>query len=177
MKLIPATDAMTHRSVAESLLELGIIMVHILPSMGGVRLPPQFANAPILRLNFSYRYGIQDFAVDDDGIRASLSFGGRDCFCDIPWTAVLGISSEVKDELYIWPDNFTFEQIEPLLPKELAAQIRAMEEAGAFEEDESNAGESADAHDAQANDTEDEDEDDEDDDDIPPGGYTPLRLV
>ena len=55
-------------------------------------LVPESCSSRIVHLNFSYRYRIDDFCVDEKGIRASLSFGGVPQFCDIPWSAVCGIS-------------------------------------------------------------------------------------
>ena len=54
----------------ERLLDAGKVMVHLLPGLLGVRVPSNFRHERILRLNFSYRFGIADFQVDERGVRA-----------------------------------------------------------------------------------------------------------
>ncbi len=195
MKFIPVPASTEYQAVMEKLLDAGIVMVHLIPGLLGVKVPAAFKNQPVLRLNFSYRFGISDFMVDERGVRASLSFGGVNHFCDIPWGAVLAISSTPADEMYVWVENFSLDQLEPILPPPLLAQLRAFEAAGLLDEenpsddddeeetsDESksdNDKTSDDDDEEEASDDDDEEEasDDDDDDDVPPGGWGPLRLV
>lgn len=186
MKLIPVPKSTPYLPIMERLLDAGKVMVHLLPGLLGVRVPAQFRQLPVLRLNFSYRFGIADFQVDERGVRASLSFGGVNQFCDIPWGAVLALSSEPTDEFYVWVENFSLDQLEPILPAELIQQLRMIESMASEEpeteedsEEESSDEKDADSEeDASEDDKEDgEDEDGDDDDDVPPGGWGPLRLV
>jgi len=200
MKFIPVPASTEYQAVMEKLLDAGIVMVHLIPGLLGVKVPAAFKSQPILRLNFSYRFGISDFMVDERGVRASLSFGGVNHFCDIPWGAVLAISSTPADEMYVWVENFSLDQLEPILPPPLLAQLRAFEAAGLLDEDKSEDDEKEaskddekeaskddeenkkeDSEDDSEEDSEDDDEkedsEDDGDDDVPPGGWGPLRLV
>ena len=164
MNLIPANAEISRLKVAEHLLDNGVMMVHLLSARDGVVLP-DFLKTQIVRLNFSYRYGIDDFEVDSRGIRASLSFNGVPQFCDIPWTAVCGLSSGVTDEFFIWIDIFDKDEISKFLPAELADQFSELKNASILEEMPELKPYAVD------------EEDEEEDDDIPPGGYKPLSFV
>ncbi len=109
--------------IMERLLDAGVAMVHLIPGLLGVKVPAQFRSEPILRLNFSYRFGIDDFQVDARGVRASLSFGGVNHFCDIPWGAVIAISSQVLGEKYVCAENFSVEQLSLVISPMEAVQV------------------------------------------------------
>lgn len=103
------------------LAERGMVMVTLDARPAALaRVPVKFQSELQLNLNFSHRFGLPDFGYDDDGLRASLSFGGTPFFCDIPWTAVYGMTSHVDGERLLWPDSFPQELVN-LLP----AQARA----------------------------------------------------
>ncbi len=97
------------------LIERGMVMITLDPRVGNTRVPPQFANEIQLNLNFSHRFGHEDFDYDDDGVRASLRFGGQAFFCDVPWDALYGMTSQVDGERLMWPDSFP-EELAALLP-------------------------------------------------------------
>ena len=185
MKLFPCTAEISHYKVAEKLLESGVTMVRILRNRPGVELP-DFLNTPIVNLNFSYRYGISDFEVDEKGIRASLSFRGVPHFCDIPWTAICAIMSENTDQLFVWINVFHKEEIARFLPPEMrdgfdeAAQASVLEEFPELKEFTFDGGlrNVSELEDSNENDEEsDENDEDDEDDDLPPGGFTPLHFV
>jgi stringent starvation protein B len=96
------------------LAERGMVMVTLDARSAGVRVPPHLAGELQLNLNFSLRFGIDDFAFDDDGVRASLSFRGTPFSCDVPWSAVYLMTSAVDAERLMWPDS---------LPSELATLV------------------------------------------------------
>jgi stringent starvation protein B len=75
------------------LMELGVAMVHLDARKPGVVVPPEHAKDFDLRLNFSWRYRIGDLNVGDDKIVGTLSFSGRSFRCEVPWSAVFGITS------------------------------------------------------------------------------------
>ncbi len=180
MKLIPLQKSTKYLPIMERLLDAGKVMVHLLPGLLGVRVPSNFRHERILRLNFSYRFGIADFQVDERGVRASLSFAGVQQFCDIPWGAVVALSSEVTDEIYVWVEDFSLDQLEPILPPILMKQLRLLEEQSGNASDEASEDSESDSEETESEDGGDEDGGDEDggdDDDIPPGGWGPLRLV
>ena len=181
MKFIPVPASTEYQPIMEKLLDAGIVMVHLIPNLLGVRVPAAFRDQPVLRLNFSYRFGISDFMVDERGVRASLSFGGVNHFCDIPWGAVLALSSTPADEMYVWVENFSLDQLEPIIPPQLMTQLRAFEAAGILSDDDPDESTKADETDETSDDASDETDENRDDDnndeDVPPGGWGPLRLV
>ena len=67
-------------------------MVHLDPRQPGVCVPPQFASDPVLRLNIAYGFNLPALDIDDEGVYAVLSFGGRDFGCTIPWDAVFAMT-------------------------------------------------------------------------------------
>jgi hypothetical protein len=90
----------------DAMLLKGAVMVTLDARAAGVVVPRAHAESIGLNLNFDYDYGIPDFEVDARGVRASLSFGGRDQRCDIPWSAIYGMRSHEDDELMIFPKSF-----------------------------------------------------------------------
>lgn len=88
------------------MLESGTVMVTLDARKEGVEVPSIHRENAALHLNFDYEFGIPDFAVDADGVRASLSFGGRDHWCDIPWAAVYAMRGQQDDELMVFPKSF-----------------------------------------------------------------------
>ena len=97
------------------LIERGMVMITADARKDNARVPPRFAGDLELKLNFSHKFGVADFFYDDDGVRASLSFGGQAFFVDVPWTAVYGMLSHVDGERMIWPDSLP-EELKVLLP-------------------------------------------------------------
>jgi len=65
------------------------VMLVIDATRDDVQVPAQFKNNPETRLDFSLRFGISDFVYDRDSVRCTLSFGGKESYCVIPWAAVL----------------------------------------------------------------------------------------
>lgn len=183
MNLIPATSEVSRFKVASKLLGEGLTMIHVVRAREGVVLPKS-CQTPVVHLNFSYRFGLDDFCVDAKGIRASLSFGGVPHWCDLPWDAVVGISSSVADQFYIWIDCFRPEEIESLLPADMLEQYRASKDESVsifdeFPELAEFAVDGEESSELKVLDSEgvDDEEDDDDDDDVPPGGYGQLHFV
>ena len=189
MKILPCNADISRYKVAEFLLEEGVVMVRILRNRPNVVLP-EFLDTPIVNLNFSYRYGISDFAVDERGIRASLSFRKIPHFCDIPWSAVCAIMSEKTDQIFVWADVFEKNELRAYMPPDLVSMldnIKTDELLGEFPELEDFivkpsdslkfATESSNEPDADSPKDENEDDEEDDDDDIPPGGFGELHFV
>lgn len=82
-------------------LEQGIVMITLDPRCEGVSLPSQFSKNAYLSLNFAYGYNLPDFAFDEEGVSATLSFDEGYFYCLIPWKAVFRIGDEV------WPEDFS----------------------------------------------------------------------
>lgn len=81
-------------------LEKGVVMVHLDATRPGVSVPSAYAKNPILGLNFSYKYNLPDFAFDEEGVSATLSFDEGYFYCLVPWESVYRIGDQV------WPDDF-----------------------------------------------------------------------
>lgn len=104
----------TKKELVEDLLQRGMVMVHLDARLDGVDVPAAHRHDFHLRLNLSLNFDIDDFDIDDVGIRASLSFRGVRHLCVLPWHAVFAITSHVEPLGYLWPDD---------LPLELATQL------------------------------------------------------
>ncbi|MFU8804489.1 MAG: ClpXP protease specificity-enhancing factor SspB [Bradymonadaceae bacterium] len=89
------------------LIELGMVMVTLDSRVAGVEVPPQLRGLPELRLNFSHRFGIEDFAFDEQGVRGSLSFDGKAHYVVIPWHAVFMLYSHSDGTVFLFdhPDE------------------------------------------------------------------------
>lgn len=72
-------------------IERGMTQVIVDATSEEVKVPPQFKERENLHLNFSLRFGVDDFDYDEYGVRSSLSFNGSYFFCDLPWKHVRGI--------------------------------------------------------------------------------------
>jgi stringent starvation protein B len=99
------------------LIEQGMTMVTLDARREGVRVPPHLAQELMLNLNFSLRFGIDDFTYDDDGVRASLSFNKMPFLCDIPWSSVYQLTSTVNADRMVWPDSLPVELSDRVPPQ------------------------------------------------------------
>lgn len=90
------------RKTFEALLEQGIAALHLDPRRAGVQVPPWLRDQAVLVLNYSYRYGIDDFQWDDEAVCASLSFARQPHFCRVPWSAVFGVTDEGRHQGRVW---------------------------------------------------------------------------
>ncbi len=70
-------------------IAVGKVMLVIDATRDDVQVPAQFKNNPETRLDFSLLFGIADFVYDRDSVRCTLSFGGKESYCVIPWAAIL----------------------------------------------------------------------------------------
>jgi stringent starvation protein B len=105
------------------LVERGMVMVTLDARKDNARVPPKLAGELQLNLNFSHRFGRDDFFYDDDGVRSSLMFGGQPFFVDVPWTAVYSLSSHVDGERCMWPESFP-EELRRLVPPQVRHGVR-----------------------------------------------------
>lgn len=179
MKIIPCNSEISHYKVAEKLLEEGVTMIHVINGREGVILPEACSSMKIVHLNFSYRYGIDDFCVDKRGIRASLSFRGVPQFCDIPWSAVCAISSQNTDQYFIWVTAFEASEIEQFLPPEIRGEFSEIRDQSLLDEipylKEFAFDEVLKKLDGESSEEESWESEEEEDDD--PGEFPPLRFV
>ncbi len=103
----------------ERLIDEGMVLVTLDSRRPGVSVPPHHQGDVQLGLNFSHRFYTGDFAYDERGVRASLSFRGEPFFCDIPWSAVFMLRSHVTDEVFLFPAS---------VPEELEDMLRHIED-------------------------------------------------
>lgn len=80
-------------------LEQGIIMITLDATQDKVSVPSQFSKSVHLSLNYSYQYQLPDFAFDEEGVSATLSFDEGYFYCLVPWEAVYRIGTQ------IWPED------------------------------------------------------------------------
>lgn len=93
------------RAMFAELLQEGIAALHLDPRAPGVQVPARFVGQPQLVLNFSYRYRLHDFEVDDQVVEATLSFGGQPFFCRLPWYAVFAVTNDGRDKGRVWAQD------------------------------------------------------------------------
>lgn len=87
------------------LLETGVTALHFDARRPGVEVPLHLRDDPWLVLNYSYRYNVSDFAFDDAGVTATLSFAGQGHLCFVPWTAVFAITDDARTEGQHWQED------------------------------------------------------------------------
>ena len=104
--------------IFSELLDRGTVMVTLDSRRDDVTIPDDFRDEFRLNLNFCYQFAIPDFEFDDVGIRASLSFGGVDYWCDIGWDAVYMLRSHVENDVVLFPNDFPPEMVALLPPRE-----------------------------------------------------------
>jgi stringent starvation protein B len=94
------------RSVMETLLEAGAVLVHVDSRREGVQVPVEHAGQAKLVLRFGHALTppIPDLAVDDDGVRGTLTFRGRPFLCQLPWGAIYALVGDDGRGL-IWPED------------------------------------------------------------------------
>ncbi len=106
IKSLPEDDRGEEKLFAfEKLVEVGMVMVTLDTRRKGVQVPARFRNDLQLHLNFSHRFGIDDFLYDEHGVQASLSFHGQAFRCVVPWTAVYMMRSHVDQAVAIFPED------------------------------------------------------------------------
>jgi len=89
-----------------ALLERAEARVHLDARRPGVQLPPRFLGEAHLRLDYGYGFtpAIPDLKIDDDGIRATLSFNRQPFATFVPWTAVYVIA-DLDGNGAVWQDD------------------------------------------------------------------------
>lgn len=130
--MIPLINEQKRRKLLE-LLDQGVVMLHLVPSAEGARVPPEFSGDAVLRLNIAYGFRLPGLEIDDEGVYAVLSFNRRDFPCWLPWDSIFGMTlPETAHEGVVWPDSLP----DDLLPffegagasgGEVAVSLRAVE--------------------------------------------------
>lgn len=113
---VAMTDAEMHGAF-DTLIEEGLTTVTLDSRREGVTVPDHLMGRAQLNLNFSRLFHIEDFDWDERGVRASLSFGDGDQYCDVPWSAVYLLRCEKANRAVLAPRRF---------PKELQRSLEQM---------------------------------------------------
>jgi stringent starvation protein B len=103
-------------------LEKGMVMLHIDARRQGVSVPVNLKNEPHVRLNVSYRFDPPDLAVNDWGIRATLTFPDGRFQVAIPWSALFAMTSHVTKDFWFYPEDMPpelFEQTSDKAPAQV----------------------------------------------------------
>jgi len=103
------------RTVVDAMLKDGPVLLHLDPRRDGVEVPDGFRADPRLVLRIGHRLSppIPDLEVDEDGLRATLTFRAVPHHCAIPWHAVFAVVSEDGQGLVFAED----------VPPEVAAEM------------------------------------------------------
>ncbi len=90
-------------------LDQGLTQLHLDARRPGVLVPEKFKTEHHLVLNVSYRFDPPDLAVNDWGVRQTLSFGGSRFQVGVPWSAIYAVASLVTREFWMYPDEMPME--------------------------------------------------------------------
>lgn len=106
------------QSVLGTLLEKGVVMLHLDARRPGVRVPDYLKNETWLRLNFNHAKGRADLVVNDWGIRETLRFQGAWFPVSVPWSAVFAMSlPEHAEQPTIFAEDLPEEMVEAALAR------------------------------------------------------------
>lgn len=110
------------RQILLELLKDAWVYVHLDPRRDGVALPEFLRQEPRVVLQYGYNMPvpIADLAIDEEGIKATLSFRRQPFSTLIPWSAVFALS-DGEDRHFVWetdvpPDLERLQQTDPGSP-------------------------------------------------------------
>jgi stringent starvation protein B len=87
-------DPESKKAVLTELLEQGMVLITLDARSEGVDVPQHLRDDAQLRLNLSYRFGLP-MQIDDEGVRATLTFAGTPYHCCLPWSSMYLFLSHV----------------------------------------------------------------------------------
>lgn len=102
----PPGPIMPKHTVLLNLLEGGHnVMIHLDPRRPGTLVPLKFQREPamVLEIGYALMNPIPDLDIAEDGIGATLSFGGRSEYTFIPWSSVYGMAGKIGS--IVWPED------------------------------------------------------------------------
>jgi len=108
-------------------LDAGLVMIHLDARRAGVTVPLHLRGESHLRLNLSYRFDPPDLSVGEWGIRATLSFGGKQSPVAVPWLALFAITSQVTKEFWMYPGDMPPELMQKAMDGEATASREGLE--------------------------------------------------
>ena len=99
-------DSESKRLAFETLFDQGKVRVVFDMNHGGVVLPERARkgskDGQYLALDYSRRFAMPSFKVDERGVGAVLTFGGASLFTFVPWEAVVALAQNGK-MMESWP--------------------------------------------------------------------------
>ena len=95
----------TKRACLEHLMDQGKVLVHINARLPGVILPAHLEGQAVVPLNLSHLFNLDVFELDDETVRANLSFQGERFLCVLPWPSIFAISSHETGESHVFPSD------------------------------------------------------------------------
>lgn len=105
-KLYPPTKVLTQFEAFSQMIAEGKTLVIFDGTFDGVLVPDHLKILPRVDLNWSLRFGLQDFEFDERGVRGTLSFNREPFYCDIPWAAVYAMENlNSKLQRRTWPER------------------------------------------------------------------------
>jgi stringent starvation protein B len=109
------------RSVVDAMLKDGPVLLHLDARRPGVKVPAGLADDPalVLRVGYTLSPPIPDLVVDEEGVRATLTFRGVPHGCVVPWSALFAVTNEAGQGLVYDQD----------VPAEVAARMKGEDEA------------------------------------------------
>ncbi|MBI4511190.1 MAG: hypothetical protein HY698_16275 [Deltaproteobacteria bacterium] len=94
------------QSVLRDILEKGPALLQLDARREEVEVPPVHKGDArlVLRVGYGLQPPIPDLAFDSQGVRATLTFRGTPCRCQVPWRAVYAIVGEDGRGM-VWPED------------------------------------------------------------------------
>lgn len=114
MDRLPTTLERRKRTLIESELQKGKLLVHFDPRGESVQVPDDLKGDPILALNFSHHFPFANTTVAPLTLQANLSFGGVRQWCEVPYDAIFCITQTSDNEQHWFEES---------LPRELRATL------------------------------------------------------
>lgn len=88
-----------------SMMEFGLVGVHLDATQKDVDVPPQFKNQKHLLLNLSFRFAHADIELGASKVAATLTFGATPYRCKLPYRAIFILQSAVTGEMAVYAEN------------------------------------------------------------------------
>jgi len=100
------TSPASKREVLTAILARGDAFLHLDARHTGVDVPPWLKGDPnlCLQLGYDLPVPIPDLALDEDGVRATLSFRREPFLCVVPWAAIFLIV-DAESRGMLWEDD------------------------------------------------------------------------
>ena len=90
------------QALLRKLLEESMVLVTLDARLEEVRVPKHLRGDPQLRLNLSHRFGLP-LNLDENGVQATLTFGGVPYDCELPWSSIYILLSHATGQPFLFP--------------------------------------------------------------------------